>query len=104
MHAPRMLLAVALAVWMAGCGQNPQATKGDQGPPGRQGEKGEKGDPGPPGLPAGIRLVRASCDAASCAAQCNQDEVLLNAWCGIARNAAFFPSERSASCRIRGPA
>ena len=99
MHGPRILLAITLAVWVAGCGQNPQAAKGDQGPPGPRGEKGDRGAPGPP---SGIRVVRANCDAASCAAQCNQDEVLLNAWCGIARNAAVFPSERSASCRIRG--
>ena len=104
MPAPRILLAIVLAVSVAGCGQQPEAAKGDPGPPGPQGQKGEKGDSGLPGPPSGIRLVRANCDAANCAAQCNLDEVLLTAWCGIARNAAIFPSERSASCRIRGPA
>jgi hypothetical protein len=42
-----------------------------------------------------VRIVRATCDAASCAAQCSDDEVLLVAYCGA------FPTERSASCRPR---
>jgi hypothetical protein len=48
-----------------------------------------------------VRIVRSNCDAASCAAQCSDDEVLLIAYCGAARNAATFPTERSASCRPR---
>jgi hypothetical protein len=32
------------------------------------------------------------------------DEVMLMAYCGIARNAAIFPTERSASCRTRNAA
>jgi hypothetical protein len=51
-----------------------------------------------------MRIVRANCDATNCAAQCGDDEVLLVAYCGSARNAAIFPTERSASCRIRNPA
>src|SRR5262249_51131543 len=38
------------------------------------------------------------------AAQCNDDELLLIAYCGSARNAATFPTERSASCRNRNAA
>jgi hypothetical protein len=40
----------------------------------------------------------------SCAAQCNDDEVLLIAYCGSTRNAAVFSNERSASCRLRNAA
>jgi hypothetical protein len=51
-----------------------------------------------------MRIVRANCDATSCAVQCSDDEVLLIAYCGATRNAAIFPTERSASCRLRNPA
>jgi hypothetical protein len=94
-----------------GCGgEPPQGAKGDPGPAGPPGEKGEAGPPGPVG-PAGasgassaMRIVRSNCDATSCAAQCSDDEVLLTAYCGSARNAATFPTERSASCRVRNAA
>jgi len=45
-----------------------------------------------------------SCDATNCAAQCGDDEVLLTAYCGAMRNAPIYPTERSASCRMRNPA
>jgi len=50
--------------------------------------------------------VRANCDgaASACSAQCGDDEVLLIAYCGTARNAATFPTERSASCKTRNAA
>ena len=51
-----------------------------------------------------MRIVRSNCDATSCAVQCSDDEVLLIAYCGPARNAATFPTERSASCRTRNVA
>lgn len=103
MRAPRRVLTIAMAIWVAGCGQNPLGIKGEDGPPGPQGQKGDPGPPGAPGLPGGgVRLVRTNCDAASCAAQCDQSEILINAWCGVTRNAAVFPNERSASCRVRG--
>jgi hypothetical protein len=103
MGARQIMLAIALASCLASCGESPQQVKGDAGPPGEKGERGPPGPPGPAG-PSGVRLVRATCDAANCAVQCEQDEVLITAWCGVARNAAIFPTERSASCRIRGPA
>jgi hypothetical protein len=51
-----------------------------------------------------MRIVRANCDATNCAVQCGDDEMLLIAYCGVTRNAAIFPTERSASCRLRNPA
>jgi hypothetical protein len=103
----RALIAIAVAVSLAGCGKAPEAAKGDPGPagpPGATGETGPAGPAGPPGASSTVRIVRANCDATSCAAQCNDDEVLLMAYCGAARIAAIFPTERSASCRVRNAA
>src|SRR5262249_36910855 len=100
MNLARILIVVWLAAGLAGCGQGTQGPKGDEGPP------GPKGDPGPPGpagqsAPSPVRIVRSNCDATACAAQCSDDEVLLLAYCGATRNPAIFPTERSASCRLR---
>ena len=88
MRVLRVLIAMALAGAMMGCGQG-------QGP---------KGDPGPPGPPFGIRIVRSNCDASNCSVQCAEDEMLLTAYCGARRNAAVIPTERSATCRSPVPA
>jgi hypothetical protein len=103
MHWAQILATIVLALALLGCGQGSQGEKGDPGPPG---PPGAKGDPGPPGAAANgsMRIVRASCDSANCAAQCSDDEVLLIAYCGAARNAAVFPTERSASCKVRNAA
>jgi len=97
---------IVLAVGLAACDQTP-ASKGEPGPQGLPGERGEIGPPGPPG-PAGVvgpashlRMIRVTCDAASCDAECNEDEVLLMAYCGAARTAPIYPTERSATCRTR---
>jgi hypothetical protein len=97
----RMLIALALAVPLMGCGQGQPGPKGDPGP---AGAKGDAGPPGPPGPPLGVRVVRANCDAANCAVQCADDELLLTAYCGARRNAAVMPAERSATCRSPVPA
>ena len=102
----RTLIAITLAVALAGCGKS-QGEKGDPGPAGPPGEKGDagpRGPAGPPGASGAMRVVRANCDATSCAVQCGDDEVLLIAYCGATRNAATSPTERSASCRARNPA
>jgi hypothetical protein len=107
MHPYRTLIAITLAACLVGCSKSPQGEKGDPGPAGPPGEKGDAGPAGPAGRPgaagAGVRIVRSNCDAAGCAAQCGDDEVLLVAYCGATRNPAIFPSERSASCRLRNP-
>jgi hypothetical protein len=105
-RAARTLIAITLAVGLVGCAKSSQGEKGDPGPAGPPGAKGDAGPRGPAGASASgaIRIVRANCDATSCAAQCGDDEVLLMAYCGTTRNAAAFPTERSASCRLRNPA
>ncbi len=103
----RVLIAVSLAASLLGCGkfgQGEQGEAGPAGPPGPKGDAGPRGPAGPAGASGSLRVVRANCDATSCTAQCGDDEVLLIAYCGSARNAATFPSERSASCRVRNAA
>jgi hypothetical protein len=122
----RAAVAIALSLFLASCGDapapkgepgpaGPPGEKGDAGPPGPPGPQGAKGDPGPPGpsgppgppataSPAGestVRVIRSNCDAATCAAACNQDEVLVAAYCGPGRTAVTLVNERSVSCPPR---
>jgi hypothetical protein len=113
MRAVRLLIVATIVLATAACSQGP---KGDPGP---QGEPGAKGDPGPPGPrgpagPAGpmgprgeqgppspsVRVLRANCLGGDCTVTCRDDEVLVNAYCGPARNPATFLAERSASCGV----
>jgi Collagen triple helix repeat (20 copies) len=119
MNLIRTLFPIVLAAGLlAACDKIP-GPKGDPGPPGPQGERGEAGPPGAagpsgppgsagaaatPGSSGPVRMVRANCNTTACAAQCDQDEELLIAYCGSARNAAAYPTERSATCRARTPA
>jgi hypothetical protein len=93
-----------LAVGLTGCGKASNGEKGDPGPAGPPGAEGPRGPAGPSGISSTLRIIRTSCDAANCAAQCTNDEVLLIAYCGSARNGAQFTTERSASCRTRNAA
>jgi len=121
-------LMITTAIVLAGCGQGPQGERGDPGttgppgakgdigsagprgpggPPGPQGPAGMPGAQGPPGPPgsASPRVVRSNCEpTAACGVQCNEGEIIITAWCGAARNAVAFLSERAASCRERGAA
>ena len=110
MNAGNRLKKLSTTVLMAGllaaCGQTESGPKGDAGPAGERGEVGPPGPAGPPG-PSGtssttlLRIVRATCDATGCTAQCNEDEDLFIAYCGSARNSAIYPTQRSATCRAR---
>jgi hypothetical protein len=115
----RIALVIALCLGLANCGQGPQGPKGEAGVAGPAGEKGEAGPPGPPGPkgdagpagPAGspgpaaaasaLRVIRVSCESAACTAACNQDEVLVSAYCGPGRSAVTLVNERSVSCPSR---
>ena len=100
MRMLRMVTVIGLAACMVGCGEG-QGPKGDPGP---AGPPGVQGPAGPPSPASGVRVIRSNCDEKSCTVQCNQDETLINAYCGAGRIPAVFPTERSATCRARGPA
>ena len=99
----KLSVTILLAGLLAACGQTEPGPKGDAGPPGERGEAGPPGPPGPPGTASLtlLRIVRATCDATGCTAQCSEDEELFIAYCGAARNSAIYPTQRSASCRAR---
>jgi hypothetical protein len=76
------------------------------GQPGPPGPPGPTGPPGPRGAAgdAGIRIVRLVCNTGDCTLQCEADEVLLTAHCGVGRTQAIYPTETSALCRSRSTA
>lgn len=114
MRAAHLALTVALmaglSASLAGCGKGPQ---GDAGPAGPQGPKGDPGAPGPAGPPgppgpAGpqglqgppsptVRVVKSDCGT-GCTVQCQDNEVLVTAYCGPTRNPAQYLGEKGASC------
>jgi hypothetical protein len=108
-----VVLAIALAVMLASCGQpapGPQGPKGDAGAKGDPGPQGSAGSAGPPGLqgpagPAGassqFRLVRAACTSSlACTAECRDDEIVVTAYCGTKRVAPDYLNARAVSCGI----
>jgi hypothetical protein len=110
MRLSHLAMALVLFASLAACGKGPQ---GEQGPPGPQGAKGEPGPAGPPGPPGppgpqgekgpagppspSIRVIRSDC-VAGCSVQCQDNEILVAAYCGATRNQAQFLGERGASC------
>lgn len=113
-------LLAALAIPLAGCGKGPkgdpgpagaQGPKGDVGPAGPAGPAGPPGPPGPVGLQgqaappgASVRVVKSDCAAgAACTVQCQDNEVLVTAFCGTNRGQAQFSGDKAASCGAAGP-
>jgi hypothetical protein len=76
----------------------PLQVQGEPGPPGPAGPPGPMGPAGPPG-DAGIRIVRPDCPTGTCTLECNEDEILLIAHCGVGRLPTIYNNERSALCR-----
>src|SRR6266478_7151247 len=123
MRIKNVFLVIALCVLSVGCDQAPrQGPRGEPGPAGPPGPSGAKGDPGPAGAigpigppgPAGaqdaaseprvgtmIRVIRSDCSPTACTAGCNEDEVLVNAYCGVRRRPATVLTETSVSCTPR---
>jgi len=114
MRIAHLSLVVALlagvSVSVAGCGKGPQGDAGPAGPQGPKGDAGPVGPAGPPGPqgtagpvgPAGppspsVRVVKSDC-LSGCTVQCQDNEVLVTAYCGPTRNQAQFLGERGASC------
>ena len=113
MRISATLLALSLALLVAGCGQpttGPQGPKGDagpkgdtgpQGPVGAPGQQGLQGPPGPAGASSNFRLVRAACSGPlACTAECREDEIVVSAYCGAKRAAPNYLNERAVSCGI----
>ena len=126
MHVKSIAVAIALSVCVAGCGQGPKGEPGAAGPAGEKGEPGPAGPTGPPGPPgpqgaegppgppgpqgaqappwppgaaeSALRVVRSNCQAAACRGECNEDEVLVTAYCGARRGAVTVVNERTVTC------
>ena len=120
MRAPHLAITVALLLAvsgsLAGCGKGPQGDQGPAGPQGPKGDAGPVGPAGPPGPPgpvspegqagpasSSIRVVKSDC-VSGCTVQCQDDEVLVAAYCGPTRNQAQFLGEKGASCGPTGSA
>jgi len=90
----------------AGTPPSSQQIVGQPGQPGPRGERGPPGPAGPRGATgaAGIRIVRSDCNTANCTVECDGDEVLLTAHCGVGRAQAVYPTQHSALCRSRSTA
>ena len=125
MHIKSTAIAIAVFICVAGCGEGTTGPKGDPGPVGPAGEKGEPGPagpagpPGPPG-PAGaegppgtnaaaspadaaVRIMRSNCETAACRAECDQNEVLVVAYCGPRRSHVAIVNERTVTCPRGAP-
>jgi hypothetical protein len=117
MRAAHLALAVALlagvSMTLTGCGKGAQGDTGPAGPQGPKGDAGPAGPIGPPGPPGpqgpqgdagppspSVRVVKSDC-VSGCTIQCQDNEVLVTAYCGPTRNPAQFLGEKGASC---GPA
>jgi len=109
------VLAISAAFLLAACGQSEPPAKGEAGPPGPAGPAGPPGPAGPIGPPApsaggqAIRVVTLPCNELACAASCNANEQILNAYAlnpggaiGVIdeRNVTFRPKERPAVLKL----
>src|SRR5215813_3525506 len=107
MDVKSIVVAIALSVCVASCGEGPKGEPGSAGPPGERGEPGPAGPPGPPGPPgpatgtggeSAVRVMRSNCQTATCRGECNEDEVLVAAYCGPRRSAVALVNERTVTC------
>ena len=109
MRLPSLVMLSALL--LTACGQSEPPAKGETGPPGPAGPAGPPGPPGPAGAPGpstnapAIRVITLPCDQTACAANCDQNDQILNAYAlnpaGVIgfideRNVTFRPRERPA--------
>jgi hypothetical protein len=114
-HSSRLLSVIAVSLCVMSCGQEPKGPRGDTGPPGppglmgeagtqgpagSQGPQGRPGPAGPPGPASQTRVMRVNCALQSCQVQCDVEEVLVTAYCGVSRKPALFLGEKSASCGL----
>ncbi len=112
MRSLSLIATITLLFAVAACGKPEPGPKGDPGPAGPQGAKGDRGEPGqpgpqgppglqgPPGPAAQVRIIRQNCASSTCTATCNDNEVLVSAYCGANRQNANVLTERSVSCGV----
>jgi Collagen triple helix repeat (20 copies) len=115
----RFITVVALSLAAVSCDRPTTSSRGEVGSPGPLGPTGDEGPPGPRGAPGSqgtrgapgspgdatpTRLIRQNCDLRSCTVQCNGDEVLLGAYCGLKHNSVTFLTENAVSCTPPSPA
>jgi Collagen triple helix repeat (20 copies) len=116
MQVKSIAVAIAISMCVAGCGQGPKGEPGAAGPPGEKGEPGPPGPAGPAGPPgpqgeqsppgprgtaggeSAVRVTRSNCQTAACREECNQDEVLVVAYCGARRSPVVVVNERTVTC------
>jgi hypothetical protein len=101
----RTVLVILAALILAACGQSEPPAKGEAGPPG---PPGPPGPAGPPGATSGapgptIKVIARPCDQPTCAASCEENEQIVNAYAlnpgGVIafideRNVTFRPNKR----------
>jgi Collagen triple helix repeat (20 copies) len=101
---------IGLSGALAGCGKGPQGDAGPAGPQGPKGDVGAAGPAGPPGPPGpvgpagetgppgpSVRVVKSDC-VSGCTVQCQDNEILVTAYCGPTRNPAQYLGDKGASC------
>ena len=101
MRIAQLISVFALAIMLAGCGQEPKGEKGDTGAAGKDGAPGIAGKDGAPGKdgkdgaagPAGPRIAFRIVGGQSAGAQCNADEKMISAYCSGSRT--YYPLQPS---------
>ena len=56
-----------------------------------------------PQPPTALSALRSNCEAAACRAECNQNEVLVIAYCGPRRSPVTLINERTVTCARGAP-
>jgi hypothetical protein len=89
-----VLFLIAASLAIASCGETEPAPQGERG---EVGPAGPAGPPGPPSAGSPIRMISAPCNDATCIAECNPDERILNAYATNPGGVITYSTEQSAT-------